>query len=36
MNRIKELRKKSDMSTDQLSLELKEKGINISASAISK
>lgn len=36
MNRIKELRKKADMSTDQLSLELKEKGINISASAISK
>lgn len=36
MNRIKELRKKADMSIDQLSLELKEKGINISASAISK
>ena len=36
MNRIKELRKKADMSADQLSLELKEKGINISASAISK
>lgn len=36
MNRIKELRKKADMSIDQLSSELKEKGINISASAISK
>lgn len=36
MNRIKELRKKADISIDQLSLELKEKGINISASAISK
>lgn len=36
MNRLKELRKKADISIDQLSLELKEKGINISASAISK
>lgn len=36
MNRIKELRKKADMSIDQLSSELKEKGINISASAIFK
>lgn len=36
LNRIKELRKKADLSIDQLSLKLKEKGINISASAISK